>query len=530
MARYLLSLTLHIIVFTDLPHHDPYVAAILFDLKPSASLHVGRKRNSHTMAALVGSGMHPAVASIVGSFSPSIGAANVQPIPFDTPQMREARHMAVLTGMKRFDPSPVCASSHTSFCQAELPEWDEHDVDFSIVPSTAWLCDVQPPSRTAKGDLARFPWLQQHTGQVWSTKSARTEHPLDRIVNLGLDKAAIDGQRGRTHTGVKAWHAFARDEMKTTPCRPMEASAPLWARLSEEWMAMRFVCALVEVRGISVASAGNYWGAVQGWHARTFGIKIGGGIQFHRLPQMLKGLKRVYGDAPPRVRRGIAPNALRKAMDLCLDPADPDHANVRAAVATAFQGLLRSAEFAHDPKRKWSSQRGLTRADVVELTSERMTLMMSPRKSEKHLHGKSCALVIGAGGEFIDAVAEVRNLLRVDPLKPGQKACDTPLFRRAGSMEPIRTSDVLDLTRMLMRSIGEDPSQFGTHSYRIGGATALFAAGADSTVIRTMGRWSSDIHQLYVRACFERCCDWSRRAGSTKFTDVAHVFDEVDDY
>ena len=122
MARYLLSLTFHIIVFTDLPHHDPYVAAILFDLKPSASLHVGRKRNSHAMAALVGSGMHPAVASIVGSFSPSIGAANVQPIPFDTPQMREARHMAVLTGMKRFDPSPVCASSHTSFCQAELPE------------------------------------------------------------------------------------------------------------------------------------------------------------------------------------------------------------------------------------------------------------------------------------------------------------------------------------------------------------------------------------------------------------------------
>ena len=89
-----------------------------------------------------------------------------------------------------------------------------------------------------------------------------------------------------------------------------------------------------------------------------------------------------------------------------------------------------------------------------------------PRKSEKHLHGKSCALVIGAGGEFIDAVAEMHNLFKVDPLKPrGQKASETPLFRRAGSMEPLRTSDVLDLTRTLMRSIGEDPLQFGTHSY-----------------------------------------------------------------
>jgi hypothetical protein len=81
-----------------------------------------------------------------------------------------------------------------------------------------------------------------------------------------------------------------------------------------------------------------------------------------------------------------------------------------------------------------------------------------------------------------------------------------------------------------MVAIGENPTQFGTHSYRIGGATALFAAGADETVIRTMGRWSSDIYQLYVRACFERCCEWSRRAGSTQVTDVARIMDEVDFY
>ena len=81
-----------------------------------------------------------------------------------------------------------------------------------------------------------------------------------------------------------------------------------------------------------------------------------------------------------------------------------------------------------------------------------------------------------------------------------------------------------------MIAIGEDPTQFGTHSLRIGGATALFAAGADETVIRTMGRWSSDIHQLYVRACYERCCEWTRRAGSTVVTDVARHFDEVEYY
>jgi hypothetical protein len=33
-----------------------------------------------------------------------------------------------------------------------------------------------------------------------------------------------------------------------------------------------------------------------------------------------------------------------------------------------------------------------------------------------------------------------------------------------------------------------------------------------------------------VCACFERCCEWSRRAGFTTVTDVARVIDEVDFY
>ena len=55
-------------------------------------------------------------------------------------------------------------------------------------------------------------------------------------------------------------------------------------------------------------------------------------------------------------------------------------------------------------------------------------------------------------------------------------------------------------------------------------------AGADPTVIRTMGRWSSDIYRLYVRACFERCCEWTCKAGSTAVTDLTVEFAEVEAY
>ena len=196
----------------------------------------------------------------------------------------------------------------------------------------------------------------------------------------------------------------------------------------------------------------------------------------------------------------------------------------------AFQGLLRSQEFAHDPRKAWDPKRNLTRADLKELSSTVARFDLFVCKSHEFLASKSTTLVIGAGGKFIDAVDELHNLLRVDPLHRGESAMHTPMFRRAGTSQPLLVDDIMLAIRNIMRLAGEDPAEYGTHSLRIGGATALFAAGADMTVIRTMGRWSSDIYQLYVRACLERCCLWSKRAGSVEVTDLEGTIDEVDYY
>ena len=291
---------------------------------------------------------------------------------------------------------------------------------------------------------------------------------------------------------------------------------------------MRFASALISDRRVTVGTARNYCSAVQGWHAREHGIKLAAGLKLEKLPQMLKGLRRVFGDPEVKIRRGFAPQALRRAMDLLLDPGYPPHANIRAAIATAFQGLLRSAEFCIKDSAKFNPVMHLTRHDIRELDGEKVIIMMTPCKNMKHLGGKTSPLVIGSGGEFLDAVAEIKNMLAVDPTPVGHARL-TPLFRDPKSNEPLRYTPMLTMLRSLMSAIGENPDQFGTHSLRIGGATALFAQGADETVIRTMGRWSSDIHRLYVRACFERCCEWTRKAGSTVVTDVARIFDEDDE-
>jgi hypothetical protein len=239
---------------------------------------------------------------------------------------------------------------------------------------------------------------------------------------------------------------------------------------------------------------------------------------------MLKGLRRLGGDEQRKIRRGVRARLLRAAMDKYLDPKIPLHANKRAAFALAFQGLLRGAEFTTD---KFNPSKDMTRADLVSLTDSRAIVMMRPSKNMAHLHGKTVPLVIGAGGKFIDAVAELNNLVLVDKVRASD-APNVPLFRD-GTRALNATTMRRDLQYM-MSTVGQEPGQFGLHSLRIGGATALFAAGADPIVIRTMGRWSSDCYRLYVRACFEATQAWTVKAGTQDVTDVAGEFDEVDSY
>ena len=108
---------------------------------------------------------------------------------------------------------------------------------------------------------------------------------------------------------------------------------------------MRFCAALIQDQGVQPKTVQTYFGQVQGWHSKAHGVKLCAGLKLSRLPAMVKGLKRIIGDQPREVRRGIAPQALRKAFDRVLDPANPAHANIRAALALALQGLLRGAEF-----------------------------------------------------------------------------------------------------------------------------------------------------------------------------------------
>ena len=306
--------------------------------------------------------------------------------------------------------------------------------------------DEAPTVYDANGKAIVWPWKEA----AHKDTRQRTEIPIDANVRKALASATASGTV--LSTGTRAWVEFC-NSLDTTPHRPMDPNAPLWLKLEEEWLAMRFVCHLVEKRGILPRTAASYLGDAQGWHLRTHGIKLAAGIKLGRLAQMLKGLRRLNGDQPRKVRRGVRAKLLRAAMDKYLDPKIPLHANKRAAFALAFQGLLRGAEFTSD---KFNPTKDMTRADLVSLTNDRAIVMMRPSKNMAHLHGKTVPLVIGAGGKYIDAVAELNNLVIVDKVHASD-AANVPLFRngKIALNESIMRRDL----QYMMSSVGQLPTK-----------------------------------------------------------------------
>ena len=66
-------------------------------------------------------------------------------------------------------------------------------------------------------------------------------------------------------------------------------------------------------------------------------------------------------------------------------------------------------------------------------------------------------------------------------------------------------------------AVGADPGTIGTHSLRIGGASALWAAYKDSALVRRWGRWSSDAFHGYLWETREGARGVADKMGSASF-------------
>ena len=339
--------------------------------------------------------------------------------------------------------------------------------------------------------------------------------------------------RGTLPTGVRWWIKYCVYGRKVSPIRTVDEHSPRAEKLEEEILLMDFVVWLVACRPsgrrILADTAMKYVYSVQAWldAQPTGGGRIGGGMELSRLRGLIRGMKRQLGDAETKPRYGVRTQHLEEAMRRQLSGGSADEANWRAALATGFCALMRGGEIGVSDGNEWSAALHLTRADLSFFHDEEGVLhaviMMRPLKKSPGAR-KTVPVVMRAGGSMLDPVAELCELVRRDPVAPEDRA-NTPLFRDVGSGRAFRVSEVRRVVKWLMGAIGQDAVRFGAHSLRIGGATAALAGGVQPGMIRLLGRWSSDVAEVYSRMSRQAASKFTVVVGSTGFDDLErHTF------
>ncbi|MEO2151204.1 MAG: hypothetical protein ABGW50_00895 [Thermococcus sp.] len=168
------------------------------------------------------------------------------------------------------------------------------------------------------------------------------------------------------------------------------------------------------------------------------------------------------------------------------------------ALTSAFFGLLRSSEFSSPTSSSVSPATLLLSHLSFAAGFSAATLFLPFSKTDQFGCGVHVSLFPLPSP--LCPVSALRHYLAARSPSPG------PLFLFADGSFLTRA----DIVVLLRRAFPAEPS-LNTHSFRIGGASALAAAGVPAYVIQTLGRWSSDSFLRYLRTSAPSLRSYQRR-------------------
>ncbi|OWY95176.1 hypothetical protein PHMEG_00034886 [Phytophthora megakarya] len=239
-------------------------------------------------------------------------------------------------------------------------------------------------------------------------------------------------------------------------------------------------------------------GHISWLHRRHCGFSVG----LHPGHQLaLQGMQRM--SAPPSRKLPMSPHLLRQLRSHC--NFDLTHDRVLwAAAVMGYLYMLRKSEYLSD--------RGVTKPYEIQLRDVTFRAARGDRATTKaeaisvsiHFRGsKSDQEGVGATTTIersrsnwlcpVRAVWELVEHGRRIGLGPRALLCSTSRFTS------LSASDMTRAVKAAVSAAGENPADYGTHSMRSGGATALFRAGIDRLAIKHFGRWKSDAYEQYAK-------------------------------
>lgn len=211
-------------------------------------------------------------------------------------------------------------------------------------------------------------------------------------------------------------------------------------------------------------------------------------------------MARLSGKAPLRRRRlGIRPADLSASMDLLYSVSSARDCNFAALMQVATVGILRGGELTSGLKKGvFDAGRHPTRADVFfsyrDGVAISCTILAVNSKAKGIEARRKLPVYLPMQGKFLSPGLALWYLVSIIDPVPAALRASTPLFRDPSSGSIISVPAMKSEVRRLMAAIGRDPSLYGAHSCRIGGATTMAFLQAGRDIIKDCGRWKSAAH------------------------------------
>jgi hypothetical protein len=242
------------------------------------------------------------------------------------------------------------------------------------------------------------------------------------------------------------------------------------------------------------------------------------------LPGASKAARRDQGPPGARtLKRGIRAQHFRRLIALGYDRSSAKGMVEWAAALVAWNLILRGGELGVVPGKPLDISRDLTLGSIEfkapcadsdyqpwlvvdtvpikDVTARRRACPMAVQRRRRLASSPDDPMCV------YDAIVAAWHIAAgADPPSIGRQhgpLADRPLFTSSRRGRPVwNTNDTRALAQRMAIFLGENPSEFGGKSFRIGGATDwrdVFGADAER-VITQRGRWHSDIALLYQRA------------------------------
>ena len=385
-----------------------------------------------------------------------------------------------------------------------------------------------------------------------------------------------EGSQGKIRTALNRWMHFTATKARVSFIRPRVGDDPE-AFMTESLLRQSFVADCVS-DGCNVETGEQYASLFNCWHIDTMGYGLVSSRSFEdeQFRRTNQGLRRMFPSKridraahPVELNASVLRSSLSEVLAIYDEPTTTmidkrrrmelvlargggggfDRGLVTDLVYSTLtelmtDGLLRPGEGV--PKKGFISQSDISFKRGASGKLESATVMITPIKRRgKHVGDKSKKpIVIAAHRGGALRTAELLDILNmVTPCAPGAEAT-TPAIRfpvsrieglnsrEAKSMANLSMAKVMKWYHKKCAASGLVPNhdQVKPHSFRIAGATLLFAAGVTAEEIKTMGRWASDVYRIYCRLSKERLLDLSKRmsnASSTQFLNGADGFMEL---